>query len=182
MRKIIKVLFSSLILIFSFSCESTNPFGGPTYDNEANLKIDSVKIAKHLLTTPYDSLYRIHDPSGVVVIVQKEGSGSRPRNNNVIYTNYVGKLLDGTVFDTNIEAVAKENDLFVETATYNIFQFPLGSSSAIQGFSIGFQRIRSGSKGIIIIPSPYGYRNQENITKIPPNSVLVFQVDFLGMD
>jgi FKBP-type peptidyl-prolyl cis-trans isomerase len=58
----------------------------------------------------------------------------------------------------------------------------LGSSSAIQGFSIGFQRLRSGSKGIIIIPSPYAYRNQENNTKIPPNSVLVFEVDFLGMD
>lgn len=168
--------------MLNFSCDSPSPFGGPVYDTEGNLKIDSLKIVEHLLTTPYDSLYRIHDPSGVVVIVQEEGIGSRPRNNNVIYTNYVGKLLDGTVFDTNLEDVAKENDLFVETATYNIFQFPLGSSGAIQGFSIGFQRLRSGSKGIIIIPSPYAYRNQENREKIPSNSVLVFEVDFLGMD
>lgn len=182
MRKIGIVLFSSLILIFSFSCESTSPFGGPVYDTEGNLKIDSLKIAEYLLVTPYDSLYRIHDPSGVVVIVQEEGTGSRPRSNNVIYTNYVGKLLDGTVFDTNLEDVAKENNLFVETATYNIFQFPLGSTNAIQGFSIGFQRMRSGSKGIIIIPSPYAYRNQETSEKIPANSVLVFEVDFLGMD
>jgi len=42
-------------------------------------------------------------------------------------------------------------------------------------------RMRSGSKGVIIIPSPYGYRDQA-MDRIPANSVLVFEVEFLGFD
>ncbi len=182
MKKLSIVAVLSVLLLMNISCDSPNPFGGPVYDVEGNLAKDKVKIDEFLATAPIDSLYRIHDPSGVVIIVQEEGTGSRPRANNVVYTNFIGSLLDGTVFDTNIEAVAKENDLYVETRNYRIFQFSVGSTSAIQGFNIGFQRLRSGSKATLIIPSPYGYRDSETIDGIPANSVLVFEVDFLGMD
>jgi FKBP-type peptidyl-prolyl cis-trans isomerase FkpA len=184
--------FRQLIAIFfvaslGFSCEDQlNRFGGPTYDIEGNLAIDREKIDTYLETAPFDSLYRIHDPSGVVIIVEEEGDGSRPVPGNVIYSDYTGYLLDGTVFDSNMEDVAKENDIFNELRKYEIFTFFLGQSAsqggAIQGFTIGFQRLRSGSKATIIIPSPYGYRDSEIVDRVPPNSVLVFDVDFLGMD
>lgn len=154
------------------------------YDEAGNLAIDSAKIAEYLLTAEYDSLYRIHDPSGVVVIVQEEGTSSRPSATNTVHANYTGMLLDGTVFDTNIEAVAKEHDIYDEEREYRISSFPLLPSNQggpIPGFTRGFLRMRSGSKGIIIIPSPYGYRDQE-MDGIPANSVLVFEVDFLGFD
>lgn len=53
---------------------------------------------------------------------------------------------------------------------------------AIQGFSLGFKRLRSGAKATIIIPSPYGYQDNEDVIRVPANSVLVFDVDFLGLD
>ena len=182
-----QVIVIFLVAALGFSCEDQlNRFGGPTYDIEGNLAIDREKIDDYLLTAPFDSLYRIHDPSGVVVIVEEEGTGSRPVSGSVIYTNYTGYLLDGSVFDTNLEDVAKANDIFQEERNYDIFSFFLGQNTsqggAIQGFSLGFQRLRSGSKATIIIPSPYGYRDNENIPRVPANSVLVFDVDFLGMD
>lgn len=174
-----------LLLSFVFiSCDSQPNFGGPSYDEPGNLALDRVKIEEYLLDAAWDSLYRIHDPSGVVIIVQEEGTGSRPPANNTIYTNYVGSLLDGTVFDTNIEAVAKENGLFDEERNYRISSFsliPPAQGGPITGFSIGFRRLRSGSKAILVIPSPYAYRDQES-EAIPANSVLVFEVDFLGFD
>lgn len=173
-----------LISIAFFSCDSQPNFGGPTYDEAGNLAIDRVKIDEYLLNADWDSLYRIHDPSGVVVIVQEEGTGSRPQTNNTVYTNYVGRLLDGTVFDTNIEAVAKDNDLYDEERDYRIYPFgliPSAQGGPITGFNIGFRRLRSGSKAVLIIPSPYAYRDQAT-DAIPENSVLVFEVDFLGFD
>lgn len=184
--------FRQLVAIFfvaslGFSCEDQlNRFGGPTYDIAGNLAIDREKIDDYLLTAPFDSLYRIHDPSGVVIIVEEEGDGSRPVAGNAIYTNYTGYLLDGSVFDSNLEDVAIANDIFEEERNYDIFTFFLGQNTsqggAIQGFTLGFQRLRSGSKASIIIPSPYGYRDNENVLRVPANSVLVFDVDFLGMD
>ena len=174
----------SVFMLALASCEPVNPFAtGPTYDPDANLVIDRGLIDTYLATTEIDSLYRIHDPSGVVVIVQEEGTGTRPTGGSIVYTDYTGALLsDGSVFDTSFEDVARENDIYVEGRDYVLFSFVLGSGSVITGWDIGFRRLRPGSKARIIIPSPYGYRAATNNTRIPPNSVLVFDVDFKGID
>ena len=180
----------SLILFLIFAsvgfsaCETPNPFNqGPAYDFEGNLAADRKKIAAYLDTAKIDSVYRIHDPSGVVVIVQKEGRGSRHTNNTVVYTDYIGKVMaTGTVFDTSYEDVARLKNIFVTGRVYSPLSFVVGGATLITGWDIGFKRLRPTSKATIIIPSPYGYSNQKNNDKIPENSVLIFQVDFLGID
>ena len=183
MRKVLPYIF--LVSIVSFlSCEPNNPFNtGPVYDVEGNLAIDSVKIVQYLDTARIDSLYRIHDPSGVVIIVQEDGIGSRPTSGNVVYSDYTGSLMeDGSVFDTSIESIARDNNIFVEGRNYNIFNFVLGSGSVITGWDIGFRRVRPKTKGVMIIPSSYGYRDQETNSRIPPNSIIIFEFDFKGID
>ncbi len=183
-------MMRNLLVLFLFalvglsSCETPNPYNqGPAYDFEGNLAIDRKKIAAYLDTAKIDSIYRIHDPSGVVVIVQKEGKGSRPTNNTVVYTDYIGKVMaTGTVFDTSYESIARAKNLFVEGRVYAPLSFVVGTATVITGWDIGFKRLRPTSKATIIIPSPYGYSNQKNNDKIPENSILIFQVDFLGID
>lgn len=183
-------MMRNLLVLFLFAlvglsaCETPNPYNqGPAYDFEGNLAIDRKKIAAYLDTAKIDSIYRIHDPSGVVVIVQQEGKGSRPTNNTVVYTDYIGKVMaTGTVFDTSYESIARAKNLFVEGRVYAPLSFVVGTATVITGWDIGFKRLRPTSKATIIIPSPYGYSNQKNNDKIPENSILVFQVDFLGID
>ena len=180
----------NLLVLFLFAlvglsaCETPNPYNqGPAYDFDGNLAIDRKKIAAYLDTAKIDSIYRIHDPSGVVVIVQQEGKGSRPTNNTVVYTDYIGKVMaTGTVFDTSYESIARAKNLFVEGRVYAPLSFVVGTATVITGWDIGFKRLRPTSKATIIIPSPYGYSNQKNNDKIPENSILIFQVDFLGID
>ncbi|MBN7809601.1 FKBP-type peptidyl-prolyl cis-trans isomerase [Algoriphagus sp. H41] len=182
MRNLILLFFIALIGISA--CEPSNPYNiGPAYDEAGNLAADSVKIVAYLDTAEIDSLYRIHDPSGVVVIVQEEGAGTRPTTNTIVYTDYVGSLItDGSVFDTSIESVARENDLYVEGRSYRPYSFALNLGNVITGWHIGFARLRPGSKAVLIIPSPWAYRDQVNNARIPANSVLRFDVDFLGID
>jgi FKBP-type peptidyl-prolyl cis-trans isomerase FkpA len=182
MRTIVLLLI--LASVGFSACETTSPFNqGPIYDFEGNLATDRKKIAAYLDTAKIDSIYRIHDPSGVVVIVQKEGKGSRPTSNTVVYTDYIGKLMTtGTVFDTSYEDVARLKNIFVEGRVYAPISFVIGGATVITGWDYGFRRLRPASKATIIIPSPYGYSNQKNNDKIPENSVLIFQVDFLGID
>ncbi|MFC4870355.1 FKBP-type peptidyl-prolyl cis-trans isomerase [Negadavirga shengliensis] len=184
-----RYLNSVLILVVSLgflACNDQGNWFGPVYDVEGNLARDRGIIDEYLQTADFDSISRIHDPSGVVVIVKEEGTGSRPQSGNTVYANYIGYLLDGSVFDSNLEDVAKENDIHDEERNYDIFSFlldvPAGQGGAIEGFNFGFKRLRSGARATLIIPSPHGYRDNENIPRIPPNSVLVFDVEFLGMD
>jgi FKBP-type peptidyl-prolyl cis-trans isomerase FkpA len=178
MKSIFFLVIGSLLI---FSCEVKNPYG-PSYDEAGNLAKDKIKITEYLAKTPIDSLYRVYDPSGVVVIVQKEGDGAKPKTNNVIYINYVGMLLDNSVFDTNIEAIAKANDIFDSNRPYRALEFVQGSNTVITGYTFAFRNLKSGSKAVILIPSPFAYRDATNNPKIPANSVLRFDVEFLGMD
>jgi FKBP-type peptidyl-prolyl cis-trans isomerase len=178
-----KIFITSLFgILLMAACDTPNPFGGPVYDFDGNLAIDRVKIDDFLRTAQIDSLYRVHDPSGVVIVVQEEGTGGKPASGMLVYSNYTGKLLDGVVFDTNREDVARENNVYDPSRTYRIFQFTLGTSETIQGFNIGFRQMKSGSKGVLIIPSPWAYRDSGTIPGVPANSVLMFDVEFLGMD
>ncbi|MEP0714188.1 MAG: FKBP-type peptidylprolyl isomerase, partial [Algoriphagus sp.] len=90
----LSILSFLLALVALSSCDTQNPFDtGPAYDVEGNLAKDSLLIVDYLKTAEIDSLYRIYDPSGVVIIVQKEGNGSRPLTGNAIFTNYIGSLM-----------------------------------------------------------------------------------------
>lgn len=183
MKRLITI-FVLLGLFSMMACEATNPFdAGPVYDGVGNLKIDSTKIVAYLDTAKIDSIYRIHDPSGVVIIVQEEGVGTRPTRNTVVYTDYIGSLMEGgTVFDTSIESVARENSLYVEGRSYLPLSFVVDSNTVIVGWDIAFKKLRPGSKAVFIIPSPYGYQDKVNNSRIPANSILRFDVNFLGID
>lgn len=182
-----KRLLPILLVLGMFSmiaCEPNNPFDrGPAYDFAGNLKIDSAKIVAFLDTAQIDSLYRIHHPSGVVIIVQEEGAGTRPTLNTIVTTNYIGSLMEsGDIFDTTFEDVARENDIFSENRNYVPFSFILGPNGVIEGWQIAFARLRPGAKAVFVIPSPRGYQDRADNPFIPPNSILVFEIDFLGID
>lgn len=181
MRNLLILFF--LVLIGFSACEPNNPFDrGPAYDAAGNLKADSLKIVAYLDTAQIDSLYRIYDPSGVVVIVQEEGIGTRPTTGTYVYTDYTGSLItDGSVFDTSVESVARANDMYVEGNTYQPLKFQIGAGQVITGWEYGFRRLRPGSKAVLLIPSPWAYQSQDS-PKIPANSVLRFDVDFYGID
>jgi FKBP-type peptidyl-prolyl cis-trans isomerase FkpA len=181
MKKLAPVFFLGLIALFS--CEPNNPFNtGPIYDYDGNLAKDRVTIKAYLDTAKIDSVYRIHDPRGVVIIVQEEGVGSRPVTNSVVYTNYTGFLMqDGTVFDTSYEDVARANNIFDEKREYIPLRFILNNNQVIFGWDVAFSRLRPKSKAVIVVPSPLAYRDASR-DKIPSNSILVFKVDFLGID
>lgn len=183
MKRISLIVFAALIVLTS--CEQQDMFGGPVYDIEGNLAKDSVKIEEYLRNNPIAGEV-IRDQSGVVIIVQEEGQGTRPISNTVVYTDYTGSLLDGSVFDTSYESVARENDIFQEGREYTPLVFTLPSAgvagSTIQGFNFAFRRLRPRSKAVLIIPSPWAYRDDKNRDNIPPNSILRFDVDFKGID
>ncbi|MDR7129803.1 FKBP-type peptidyl-prolyl cis-trans isomerase FkpA [Algoriphagus sp. 4150] len=180
--KRVSIFFFLAIAVIFMSCEPNNPYDrGPVYDIPGNLAKDSVIIADYLKTAAIDSLYRIHD-RGVIIIVQEEGTGSRPINGDVLHIDYTGSLMsDGVVFETTIEQVAKDNDIYKEDGIYRSFTFMLGGN-VIPGWNIGFSRLRSGSKAKLIIPAAWAYQNVGQGEAIPPDAILIFDVEFLGMD
>lgn len=101
--------------------------------------------------------------SGIQYQVIKPGTGKSPKATDMVKVHYVGTLIDGTEFDSSVKRG--------EPA-----QFPL--NQVIRGWTEGVQLMKVGEKTRFVIPSDLAY-GPEGRPGIPPNSVLVFEIELL---
>jgi FKBP-type peptidyl-prolyl cis-trans isomerase len=121
--------------------------------------LEQLEIDKKLIIVANTDEKNIHD--GVYYNILKEGTGRQVSVNDTVTAFYKGYLLkDGSVFDGTKDKPAI---------------FPL--KRLIMGWQIGVPLCKVGGKIKIIIPSSLGYSIRTRAAKIPPNSVLVFEVE-----
>ncbi|MCK9302550.1 MAG: FKBP-type peptidyl-prolyl cis-trans isomerase [Bacteroidales bacterium] len=104
--------------------------------------------------------------SGLQYRIITEGKGKTPTADDKVKVHYVGRLTDGTVFDSSIERGEP-------------IEFPV--TGVIQGWVEALQMMPVGSKWELTIPPELGYGDRDMGT-IKPNSVLVFEVELLGIN
>ena len=119
----------------------------------------------------------IETPEGDFVSIVEHGMGSPVKRYEIISMNYTGYLLDGTVFDSNVDP------RFEHT---NEFEFVLGKRQVIIGWDKTLAGFPVGSKLKLLITSPNAYGasvippSEANPKGIPANSALIFDVEILG--
>lgn len=74
-----------------------------------------------------------------------------------ISVDYTGSLSGGKVFDTSIESVAKENNLFAHEKEYKPLKLTVGKGDVIPGFDEGVVGMKAGETKILTIPPEKGY-------------------------
>lgn len=119
--------------------------------------------------------------SGLYYVETKKGNGKKPKAGQSVKINYVGRLLDGTIFDTSDEAVAKQAGVYQEGRPYQPLEFTLAQTpqQVIDGWEEGILLMSTGAKGQLIIPSAIGYGPQGN-GPIPPFATLVFDLELVS--
>jgi len=113
--------------------------------------------------------------SGLYVVITKDGTGDNAKAGKMVSMNYIGKFLDGKVFDANIDSDYKP----VNGRTP--FDFTLGVGQVIRGWDEGVQLLNPGARATLYIPSALGYGSM-NRDPIPPNSILVFDVELISVE
>ncbi len=101
--------------------------------------------------------------SGLHYIVETEGNGELPTATDDIVATYRGTYLNGVKFDNGTDV-------------------PFNLSRVIEGWTEGFQFFSPGGTGKLLIPSAlaYGANGTNSGAGIPPNSVLLFDVEFVS--
>ncbi|MCF7220252.1 FKBP-type peptidyl-prolyl cis-trans isomerase [Marilutibacter chinensis] len=106
--------------------------------------------------------------SGLQYEVISEGSGPKPKAEDVVRVHYKGTLLDGSTFDDS-------------TARGEPAVFPLGQ--VVPGWREGLTLMPVGSKYRFWIPGELGYGEMGTPGgPIGPNATLVFEVELLGIE
>lgn len=119
--------------------------------------------------------------NGLYYVIEKEGTGNAVTPGTTMYVNYAGYLLDGTLFDTSWEEVAKSNNVFSEGRPYQPLPVNVGMGQVIPGWDEGLMLLKKGSKGKFLIPSPLAYGEAGAGAMIPGNSILIFDVEVVDV-
>ena len=143
------------------------------------LEKDKVKINEYLVN---NNLEATETEEGVSVVTLKKGNGKYPASGDKVGVNYVLRLLDGTIIDTSYEELAKENGLYNPNRDYAPYSFTLGNREVIQGWDVAIPNVDQGGKARLLIPSKLGYGSRNTGGPIPPNSVLVFDVEVVELN
>jgi peptidylprolyl isomerase len=93
------------------------------------------------------------------------GNGSMARRDAKITVRYAGSLVDGSIFTEPAEPPAT---------------FVLGAGTVIQGWERGLSGMREGGRRQLVIAPALGYGGRQT-GHIPPNSVLVFDVELVSV-
>jgi FKBP-type peptidyl-prolyl cis-trans isomerase FklB len=100
--------------------------------------------------------------NGIQYKVIKEGDGVIPGPHDTVTMKYKGSLIDGTIFD--------QNEKYPTAVT----------GRTIKGWSEVMQRMKVGSEWEVYLPPDVAYGMHPPTPKIPPNSVLVFDMELLS--
>ncbi|MDY5969795.1 MAG: FKBP-type peptidyl-prolyl cis-trans isomerase [Bacteroidales bacterium] len=119
--------------------------------------------------------------NGLYVIVNKKGAGANIAMGSTVAFNYTGRLLDGTVFDSNVESVAKEAGIYETQRNYQPEEFVMGQASYVRGLLEGLYGLQKGTKATLIIPSHLGYGAKGRGEKIRPYSTLIFDIEIVNV-
>ncbi len=103
------------------------------------------------------------------------GTGAQATPGATVSVLYVGKLPDGTIFDSS------EMHKDAKTGQIPPLTFQLGAQGLIAGFQIGVNGMKEGGERLLAIPPSFGYgdqavKDQTGKVIIPANTTLVFDV------
>ena len=104
-------------------------------------------------------------PTGLQYRIIKEGEGSSPKKEDRVKVHYVGKLIDGTEFDSSIKRGEPSE---------------FGLTQVIKGWTEGLQLMKLGAKYEFFIHPKIAYGSRARPT-IPANSLLIFEVELLDI-
>lgn len=129
-----------------------------------NLEQGPTGSAEKAKAEPAKSALGVKTVQGVKIDDKKIGSGPACKKGARVGMRYIGKLVDGKVFDSNKSGKP--------------FSFKLGAGEVIKGWDIGIAGMAVGGERRLTIPAHLAYGSKAQ-PGIPGNSTLVFDVKLL---
>ena len=151
--KKITLLFSVLILASCSKNENCE-------EVKTAAPVSEVNNLRDYLNT--NGITTTEDSRGFFYIINSTGTGDKPTICSSVTVNYVGKLLDGTTFDSG-----------------NNSSFSL--SGLITGWQEGIPLIAPGGKITLYLPPTLAY-GSSGVGSIPANSNLIFEIDLVKVN
>lgn len=175
-KKIIKYFFLSALALTAvgFLITYEGPKPKPPKDDGALPPEQLASIAKAaedeentaILENNIKNIQPKFDPTKLAIEDIKIGGGDETAAGDKVYVHYAGWLVDGAKFDSSYDRGQP-------------FSFTVGQGQVIAGWDQGLLGMKVGGKRKLIIPAAWGYGASGVPGVIPPNSILIFEIELL---
>ena len=115
---------------------------------------------------PVSNPQTVTTSTGLQYVDECVGNGPVPKAGDTVVVHYTGTLTDGQKFDSSRDRNQP-------------FTFKLGQGEVIRGWDEGFATMKLGTKRKLTIPPELGYGSRGAGGAIPPNAILLFDVELL---
>lgn len=102
--------------------------------------------------------------NGAMIKLSKAGKGKTPKADGTVTAHYTGTLIDGTQFDSS-----RDRGPFTTQLT-----------NVVPCWAKALQQMKPGSRAKVVCPADTAYGNRP-VGPIPPNSVLVFDIEVIDV-
>jgi FKBP-type peptidyl-prolyl cis-trans isomerase len=135
--------------------------------NKAKISVENAAKEKEFLQSNSKKEGVHTTQSGLQYEVIREGSGKKPASADAkVKVHYHGTFIDGRVFDSSVQ---RNEPISIKL------------NEVIPGWTEGLLLMNVGGKYRFFIPSKLGYGDQGGGV-IPPNSLLIFEVELLSIE
>ncbi len=174
MKKIyiaIAVVIISIILFFISTKMNNNKTTNENQNqedvNQTVVENNEVNGSQKVNVTNKNSDVKKENANGLKTEILKQGTSDKQvKNGDLVSVHYKGILENGTEFDSSYK--------------YNQpFEFTVGAGEVIKGWDLGLVGMKVGEKRKLTIPSSLGYGERGAGNVIPPNAVLIFEIELL---
>jgi len=107
--------------------------------------------------------------NGLYYIKEKQTKGPAAQPGDIVSVYY------------SLQLLSKPDTLIESNKDAQPFEFVLGKGEVIKGWDEGIALFRKGEKGKLIVPSYLGYGSRQMGKAIPPNSILIFDVEVVDV-
>lgn len=159
MRYSVMLVLSFLMFSIYLSCDSQEEVREEpaVVKNEPAPPIP-ITIPENIITTK----------SGLKYIDITEGDGDNPKAGQNVSAHYTGLLMSGKKFDSSYDRNAP-------------LEFTAGVGDMIKGFDEGILSMKKGGKRTLFIPSELAYGSNGIPGVIPPDAMIVFEVELVDI-
>jgi FKBP-type peptidyl-prolyl cis-trans isomerase len=154
----------SLLQISFFACIAIGLFSITACQKQHEKKR---KKADEKTITDYITWHQLNATptgSGLYYVIFSQGTGVQPTASSTVKVKYKGYFPDGKSFDQSPDS----------GATFSL-------SGVIKGWQEGIPLFKKGGKGMLLVPSKLGYGTQGGGTSVPPDAVLIFDIELLDV-
>ncbi|MBK5277492.1 MAG: FKBP-type peptidyl-prolyl cis-trans isomerase [Bacteroidia bacterium] len=145
---------------------------------EGQLLIDIDIIDKHLAEKGITAQKL---ESGIRYKISKAGKGENAKSGQTASIYYAGYLLNGKLFDSNIESVARLNNVYQEGQPYKPYDVVVDGQEVIKGWEEAIKVMNKGSKMTVYIPSTLAYGSRRRSAEIVENTILMFEMELVDI-